>query len=58
MIYSLYGQFSFYIDRGVGNYLGKKYGSYSTWLDIYGNLGAGVQIDSQNILGMELTLWT
>ena len=40
LIISLFGPF--YIDRGVGNYLGRMYGNYSTWLDIYSQEGSGV----------------
>ena len=36
VIISLFGPF--YIDRGVGNYLGRAYGNYSTWRDIYSEL--------------------
>ena len=59
IIISQYGPF--YIDMGVGNYLGVSYGSYATWMDLY-NLDIGKMIQSYankaNVLGAELTLWS
>ena len=38
VVISQYGPF--YIDMGVGNYLGVSYGSYSSWLNLYSlNIG-------------------
>lgn len=59
VIISQYGPF--YIDMGVGNYLGVAYGNYATWLDIY-NLDISRMIENyqnkHNVLGAELTLWS
>jgi hypothetical protein len=33
IVISQYGPF--YLDMGVGNYLGVSYGNYQTWLDLY-----------------------
>ena len=59
IIISQYGPF--YIDMGVGNYLGVSYGSYQTWLDLY-NIDIGKMIqgysNKENVLGSELTLWS
>ena len=59
IIISQYGPF--YIDMGVGNYLGVSYGSYATWMDIY-QLDIARMIQNynnkQNVLGAELTLWS
>lgn len=38
IVISQYGPF--YLDMGVGNYLGVSYGNYQTWLDLYNqNIG-------------------
>ena len=59
LIISQYGPF--YIDMGVGNYLGVAYGTYSTWLDLHNQdlyrMIQGYQ-NKQNVLGAELTLWS
>lgn len=58
VIISQYGPF--YIDMGVGNYLGVSYGNYQTWLDLY-NQDLGQMTKSydnkKNVLGAEITLW-
>lgn len=33
IVISQYGPF--YLDMGVGNYLGVSYGNYQTWMDLY-----------------------
>jgi len=38
VVISQYGPF--YLDMGVGNYLGVAYGNYQTWMDLY-NLHIG-----------------
>ena len=59
VIISQYGPF--YIDMGVGNYLGVSYGSYQTWMDLY-NLNINQMIsgyqNKENVIGAELTLWS
>ena len=59
VIVSQYGPF--YIDMGVGNYLGVSYGNYATWLDLYnqdlGQMSRNYQ-NKDNVLGGELTLWS
>lgn len=33
IVISQYG--SYYLDMGIGNYMGVSYGTFSTWLDLY-----------------------
>ena len=59
IIISQYGPF--YIDMGVGNYLGVSYGTYATWLDLYNqNIADMLKTykNRDNVLGGELTLWS
>jgi len=52
IVISQYGPF--YLDMGVGNYLGVAYGNFQTWLDLY-NQDIGRMIDNyenkKNVLG-------
>ena len=59
VVISQYGPF--YLDMGVGNYLGVSYGNYQTWLDLY-NQDIGRMIENyenkKNVLGAEVCLWS
>lgn len=59
VVISQYGPF--YLDMGVGNYLGVSYGNYQTWLDLY-NLNIGNMVknyaNKNNVLGAEVCLWS
>jgi len=59
VIISIYGPF--YLDMGVGNYLGVSYGTFVTWLDLYSQ-DMGKMIESyenkKNVLGAEVCLWS
>jgi hexosaminidase len=59
VVISNYGPY--YLDMGVGNYLGSGYGSYLTWLDLYNrNVHADIQgySNKANVLGAEVCLWS
>ena len=43
IVISQYGPF--YLDMGVGNYLGVSYGNYQTWMDLY-NMYIGQMIEN------------
>jgi Glycosyl hydrolase family 20, catalytic domain len=59
IIISQYGPF--YLDMGVGNYLGVSYGNYQTWLDLY-NQDLGKMIENYDnkdkVIGAEVCLWS
>jgi hexosaminidase len=59
IVISQYGPF--YLDMGVGNYLGVSYGSYQTWMDLY-NQDIGRLIENyenkKNVIGAEVCLWS
>ena len=59
IVISNYGPY--YLDMGVGNFLGSSYGSYTNWLDFY-NMNLKKQMEryenKHNILGAEGTLWS
>lgn len=59
VILSQYGPF--YLDMGVGNYLGVSYGNYQTWLDLY-NQDIGKMVlnyaNKEGVLGAEVCLWS
>lgn len=59
VVISNYGPY--YLDMGVGNYLGNRYGSYGTWLSLYRlNPSGAVQkyANKANVLGAEVCLWS
>ena len=59
VVMSQYGPY--YLDMGVGNYLGVSYGNYQTWLDLF-NIVIGKMIENypnkNNVLGPEVCLWS
>lgn len=59
IVISYYGPY--YLDMGVGNYLGSGYGSYLTWMDLYHhNPKEEIRnyANKDNVLGAEVCLWS
>ena len=59
IVISQYGPF--YLDMGVGNYLGVSYGNYQTWMDLYNqNIGRLIENydNKDKVLGAEVCLWS
>ncbi len=60
IVASFYGQY--YLDLGVGNYLGNHYGSYSTWMDFFNQNSLKRLIASspgkENVIGAVVCLWS
>lgn len=60
IVASFYGQY--YLDLGVGNYLGSAYGSYSTWMDFFNQNSLKNLINSSpakdNVIGGVVCLWS
>lgn len=59
IVISNYGPY--YLDMGVGNYLGVGYGSYVNWMDIYGrniHNEAKSNPNKDAIIGAEVCLWS
>jgi hypothetical protein len=60
IVASFYGQY--YLDLGVGNFLGSQYGSYSTWLEYYASNSLKRLISNSpskdNVIGGVACLWS
>lgn len=59
VVLSFYGQY--YLDLGVGNFLGSAYGMYYTWMDYYNNNPAKLVQNSgskDNVAGAVACLWS
>jgi hexosaminidase len=60
IVASFYGQY--YLDLGVGNYLGSPYGSYSTWMDFFNQNSLKRLISNspakENVIGGVVCLWS